>query len=451
MQQRYAFLAQQFALFRQPVLILDLEATGGDLLRDRITEIAFLRFDGDSVQKFSQLVNPQQEISPFISELTGINNEMVQNAPTFAQLLPEILPMLRGAILVAHNARFDYSLFSSECARAGVAFATQTLCTVKLSKALYPHEYKHNLDTIAERFGLTAEGSRHRAWADVAMLADFLQLALAQHDWLPMAMNLLQPATLPEHLPANIRVILAREFSDRFGVVRIQAACGRTDILLCEQAFRETVAWLNRHAHQVQQIEHIEFYPTIGALHNVFVYAKLVRQYGLSLPENGRHTVQFYTQQGCLKAKVRALPSGVMSEPPTGVFFHPKAAKKAVLEWAKQWEICPTWLGVLPYSPPKSAPCPVSLTKKCVCQSSDVAAHNALVQSNRYHLPTVDWLPQPRLQITETDVSTGKTLDFVVERGALLLDDGTWFVCAELLNVLKQKFKSERKTVSVIN
>lgn len=450
MQQRYAFLAQQFALFRQPVLILDLEATGGDLMRDRITEIAFLRFDGDSVQHFSQLINPQQEISPFITELTGISNEMVQHAPTFAELLPEILPLLRGAILVAHNARFDYSLLSSECARAGVAFATQTLCTVKLSKALYPHEYKHNLDVIAERFALTAEGSRHRAWADVAMLADFLQLALAQHDWLPMAMNLLQPATLPEHLPAQIRAILAHEFSDRFGVVRIQATCGRTDILLCEQAFQETVAWLNRHANQVQQIENIEFYPTIGALHNVFVYAKLVQQYGLSLPENGRHTVQFYAQQGCLKAKIRPLASGVMSEPPTGVFFHPKAAKKAVQEWAGQVGICPTWLGILPYSPPKSAPCPVSLLKNCACESGDVAAHNALVQSHRYHLPTVDWLPQPRLQISETDVCTGQTLNFVVERGALRLDDGTWFVCAELLNVLKHKFKSERKTVAVI-
>ena len=126
-----AFLAKQLAFFRLPVVILDLEATGGHFMHDRITEIAFLRFDGQNVERFTQLVNPQKEISEFVTQLTSISNEMVANAPTFADVIPHILPMLRGSLLVAHNSRFDYTLLRNEFSSAGVPFSTPTLFNVK--------------------------------------------------------------------------------------------------------------------------------------------------------------------------------------------------------------------------------------------------------------------------------------------------------------------------------
>ena len=92
-----------------PVVIVDLEATGGNTLSDRITEIAWLRFDNGQISHYEQLVNPQQPISTFITRLTGIGADMVADAPTFSMLAPALLKQLQGALVVAHNSRFDYT------------------------------------------------------------------------------------------------------------------------------------------------------------------------------------------------------------------------------------------------------------------------------------------------------------------------------------------------------
>lgn len=450
MQHRDAFLAKQFAFFGQPVVILDLEATGGHLAHDRITEIAFLRFDGTDVVKYTQLINPQQQISEFISNLTGIDNEMVANAPTFDQVLPEILPLLRNSILVAHNSRFDYNLLRNECRRAGIPFSSPCLCTVKLSKALYPNEYKHNLDAIAARFRLTSHGNRHRAWTDVAMLADFLQAALFanQEKWQAVALNLLSPTILPPETPTHIRDALSH-FSDDHGVVAIHTA-DQVMLSMCQHAYQETVSLLHHKPLLLSEINHIDFFPTIGILHSLSVYARLAREHEIYLGSSGRHTVEFYQEQGCLKAKVCLLKNGFYAEPPTGVFIYPKAAKKAIQEWANQHQICPNRLGILPFSLPKSSPCPVATATSCVCEREDLLTHNQKVKQMAITLPTADWHNHPRLCLRETDELSNQYQDFIVERGALLLDNDEWFVSYELFSILKQKFKSERHTINVL-
>lgn len=449
MQQRYAFLATQLAIFRQPVVILDLEATGGNVQSDRITEIAFLRFDGDKVQAFSQLVNPETDILPFITALTGISNDMVADAPSFAQLLPDILPLLRGAVLLAHHARFDYRLLCHECERAGVPFSGSSLCTVKLSKSLYPNESKHNLDAIAERFQLYIDGERHRALVDVMVLADFLQAAFLENAavWQKAFTNLLSPPLLSPNLPHAIREQVAT-LHDGYGVVAIERESGR-EWLRCEQVYQEVVAWLNRlPAHQWHTIRAISCRATVGELHNMAVYAEWLRECGETVGrESGFHTALVYEHSGCLKMKIRPLTNGFYAEPPTGLFFHPKAGKRALLEWAKAHGICVTRLGALPYSLPKSAACPVALTEGCVCEHHDLIEHNARVTQRAVQLPIVDSWGYQRAVIREHNPVSGETQACVVERGALLLSDGTWFVHENLLDILKRKWKYARKSV----
>ncbi len=449
MQQRYAFLAEQFACFGLPVVILDLESTGGDLMRDHITEIAFLRFDGQSVERYSQLVNPQVDIPEFITELTGISNEMVANAPTFAELLPDILPSLRGSLIVAHNSHFDYTMLRHESARAGVAFATAALCTVKLSHALYPHERKHNLDAIVERFQLIPDGERHRAWSDVAMLADFLQVALREHldTWQETAWRLLQPKMLPEDTPEWIRESLAT-FGDGFGVAVLHLD-DEVQLRLCEHGYRDMVEMISRQPSWLAQVKRLEFVAAGSSLQSMVEYAKLARQWQVDLGQSGRHTVSFYEQSGCLKAKVHQLANGFYEKPPTGVFLHPKGAKRALQEWASAQNLCPTRLGILPHTLPKDAPCPVSLVKSCVCKQTNLDTHNLRVKWASTKLPTADWLYHPRLRIREKDRVRGEDLEFVVERGALLLDDDTWFVSHHLFDILKHKFKTARRSIVV--
>src|SRR5512139_2658331 len=120
---------------RLPVVIperlafIDLETTGGNPAIDRITEIGVVEVDGDRVSSWSTLVNPERPIPAFIQQLTGIRNEMVADAPTFAEVAEELAERLQGRLFIAHNARFDYGFVKSEYHRIGQRFRADVLCT----------------------------------------------------------------------------------------------------------------------------------------------------------------------------------------------------------------------------------------------------------------------------------------------------------------------------------
>jgi DNA polymerase-3 subunit epsilon len=111
--------------------------------------------------------------------MTGISNAMVENAPTFDQVAKEVDALLQGRLFIAHNARFDYSFLKNEFKRVGLLFKPQVLCTVKLSRALYPQYHRHNLDSLIERHQLKAK-ERHRALADAQLIHQFWQHATQQ-------------------------------------------------------------------------------------------------------------------------------------------------------------------------------------------------------------------------------------------------------------------------------
>jgi DNA polymerase-3 subunit epsilon len=158
-------------------VVLDLETTGANPVHDRITEIAAARMEqGREVARWSTLVNPGISIPPFIQNLTGIHNAMVADAPHFEELASRLLELLDGAVLVAHNVRFDHGFLKNEFERLQIDLRIKTLCTVRLSRKLYPQHRSHGLDAIMQRHSLhTAE--RHRAMGDVEMVLAWLQQA----------------------------------------------------------------------------------------------------------------------------------------------------------------------------------------------------------------------------------------------------------------------------------
>ena len=113
--------------------------------------------------------------SPFIESLTGISNAMVADAPTFNEIAVALKERLDGKLLIAHNARFDYGFLKNEFARLDMRYSSDLLCTVKLSRKLYPGHSKHNLDTLMERHNVQCE-ARHRALGDARVLWDLLQI-----------------------------------------------------------------------------------------------------------------------------------------------------------------------------------------------------------------------------------------------------------------------------------
>lgn len=156
---------------------IDLETTGSRSTRDRITEVAIKIWeDGEVVDAWQSLVNPECSIPPFIQSLTGINDTMVSTAPLFHELADTIDSMTQNAVFVAHNARFDYAFMKGEFRRLERPYQRRVLCTVKLAKALYPEFKSHGLDALSKRHHIEIS-ARHRAMGDVDATIAFFEIA----------------------------------------------------------------------------------------------------------------------------------------------------------------------------------------------------------------------------------------------------------------------------------
>jgi DNA polymerase III subunit epsilon len=161
-------------MFPDPAAFVDLETTGITAAADRVTEVGIVRVEGGRATEWSTLVNPQCSIPAGVQALTGITNAMVARAPTFAAIAGEILTRIGGCVFVAHNARFDYGFLKHEFARLGQPFTAKVLCTVKLSRRLFPEAARHSLDRLVERHRLPAK-NRHRALGDARVLWEFIR------------------------------------------------------------------------------------------------------------------------------------------------------------------------------------------------------------------------------------------------------------------------------------
>jgi DNA polymerase-3 subunit epsilon len=180
--------------------IVDTETTGGKASPDRITEIGIVLMDGCvRVGEFHSLVNPERNIPYFIQNLTGITPAMVKNAPVFADIAKEIAGHLQDRIFVAHNAAFDYGFVRTELEMCGIPFSGPRLCTVKMSRSVFPGHDSYSLSKFAPAMGI-ADWGAHRALGDAGAAASLLQLALervGEEGVVPHIKGYAAPSVLP--------------------------------------------------------------------------------------------------------------------------------------------------------------------------------------------------------------------------------------------------------------
>lgn len=158
--------------------VVDIETTGGSARLERITEIAIYIHDGEQiVDEYSTLVNPERNIPYFITSMTGITNEMVEDAPKFFEVARKIVEMTEGHIFVAHNARFDYSFIRQEFSMLGYSFKRPMLDTVALSRRLLPGHRSYSLGNLCTDLGIEIRG-RHRAAGDALATVKLLEMLL---------------------------------------------------------------------------------------------------------------------------------------------------------------------------------------------------------------------------------------------------------------------------------
>lgn len=202
---------------RGPLACVDLETTGGLAAQHRIIEVGIVLLDdGRVVEEWSSLIQPGVRIPPSIAAFTGIDDAMVAEAPPFAAIASEVRRRLEGRLFIAHNARFDYGFLRAEFRYLGQRFRAPVLCTVKLSRGLFPEHARHNLDTLMERFGLDCS-ARHRALGDAQVLPSLLAAMQDSRGAEPLQTAVLDAMREPR-LPPQLSPELADDLPEAPGV-----------------------------------------------------------------------------------------------------------------------------------------------------------------------------------------------------------------------------------------
>lgn len=427
-------------LFAQPCAIVDLETTGGHISRDRITEVGVILIDGDRVERFSSLINPGQPIPPFIENMTGISNAMVAEAPNFSDLAERLLSMLSGRLFLAHNARFDYSFLKNEFRRVGLRFQSQSLCTVKLSRRLYPQFFKHSLDSLIERHDIRLP-ERHRALADAEAVRRFLDIAHlelgAETMGAAMAAVLAAPpelAGLPAALQDQLELL-----PDVPGVYTLYGEDGKPLYVGRGNNLRNRVlahfvavkgGGKSREVHIGEPIGRVEWQETLGdfgahllELQRIHALAPRHNHRGKLSPE--LCSIQLVAEDGFIRPKVvyaRELDFSRTADL-YGLFRHAREARKILAEIALGNALCQSVLGVEAVTSRKGAPCAALKLGRCrgACVGREPAeVHDIRLLGALAKLKVKAWPFAGAIAVVETDEVTGERAEHVFDRWCYL-------------------------------
>ncbi|HLU03191.1 MAG TPA: exonuclease domain-containing protein, partial [Advenella sp.] len=389
----------------RPFAFVDIETTGGSATTDRLTEIAIVRFDGHAVSTWQSLINPECRIPGYIESLTGITGQMVANAPTFAQLAEHIQHLLAGHIFVAHNARFDYGFIKNAFRRAGQDFKADILCTVKLSRRLYPQHRRHGLDYLIQRHGLTMQ-DRHRAYDDAYALLQFWQCVCREHDR-KLVDDVVQGLIARPSLPAHIDPAVIDALPNSFGVYvfygenELPIYIGKSNRLrqrvLSHFASDHTAPKEMKISMQIRRIEHICCAGEVDAL---LTESRLIKERMPTLNRQLRRQKDVFTWKlvetspglwipVLLGGNDIAIGQGLHLY---GLFSSARDAREALLAIIKTEKLCKAMLGLEKVH--SNSPCFARQLKSCagacVGQESSIA-HSARLMTALSALRLRDW------------------------------------------------------------
>ncbi len=392
-------------LLKRPLAFLDLETTGANPLIDRITEIGLITVSAEgTVEEWSSLVNPETPIPPFIEKLTGISNDMVADQPTFARLADALKSRLHGHLLIAHNARFDYGFLRLAYQLLDQTFRSDVLCTVKLSRKLFPQFHRHGLDALVERYQLSTT-DRHRALADTRLLWQFWQrlpeLAGSEQRVHDAIVDILKPPRLPPLLDSALLDQLPETPGawwalDSKGGIKI----AKTAINLR----REVLQRLHRDADSRlgKELSEIHWAPALSSFGAEIAHLIRPPRPLLSPPVTWQwtgDTTQPLRLGAAEKTQFDAAHGGY------GLFLTEKEARHSLARLADWHRLCLLRLGL--ERPGKTAkPCQAYTARRCqgvCCGEESIEAHDSRLKLALERIRLPDWPASDELWIRETD------------------------------------------------
>ncbi len=403
-------------------VMLDLETTGGSPVADRIIEIAAVRVEeGREVARWSTLVNPGRHVSTFITGLTGIDNAMVADAPRFAVVADRLLELLDDTVLVAHNIRFDHGFLKNEYQRLDIDLRVRQLCTVRLSRKLYPQHKGHGLDAIMRRHGLHSM-ARHRAMGDVDAVLAWLDLATRELGKPAVRQAARELASGVASVPPHLETAL-RDIPDAPGVYLIfgdetqplyigKSVHLRARVLSHFQSDHKAT----RDMQLAQDTRRVEFRRTAGELGALLLESRLVKQMQPAYNRKLRRIAPLFFWQLADDAddrpQVRLIEMDDLAQGPPqrlhGVFKSAKAAKKALLELADLQGLCTRMLG-LESGPGRCFAQQIGRCRGACCGQEPPARHLLRVQLALAAHRLQDWPFAGPIGLREHDPLSGRT------------------------------------------
>jgi DNA polymerase III subunit epsilon len=343
-----------------PLVFVDIETTGVSYSRNRVIEVAAIRVEnGRITDSFSSLVDPQTELPPFISSLTGIYSADLAGAPTFHDIADELYRMMEGAVFVAHNVRFDYGFLKREFGDTGRKFSPKLLCTVRLSRALFPDERHHKLQNLIDRCGIVVE-SRHRAYDDALAMWQFIQHARVNFPAPQIDAAVKQQVKSPS-LPKGLPAAVVADLPELPGVYIFQDENSSPLYIGKSVNIRQRVMshFSADHTYESefkisQQIANIETLTTSGELEALLLESRLVKEkqplYNRQLRRHQKLTIarQALSPHGYITVDIqdtdRIEPSDIGEV--LGVYTTKGKAREFLNQAVKDYGLCPRLMGL---------------------------------------------------------------------------------------------------------
>jgi DNA polymerase III subunit epsilon len=202
---------------KQEYAIVDIETTGGNAKGSRITEIAIVIHNGiEVIERWETLVNPQKEIPLPIFALTGIDNNLVRDAPIFDDIAEKVLEMLSDRVFVAHNVNFDYSFVRHQLEGSGFKWTARKLCTVRATRKIKPGLSSYSLGNLCHSLDINIE-NRHRAGGDADATA-ILFSKLLEWDTEGEMDKMIKKTAQDQRLPPNLPPQDFEQLPEKIGV-----------------------------------------------------------------------------------------------------------------------------------------------------------------------------------------------------------------------------------------
>jgi DNA polymerase III subunit epsilon len=417
----------------QPMVLVDIETNGMNHQRGRIIEVAAIRIEnGEIVDEFQTLLNPDIDIPHFITKLTGITNSDIADAPTFGDISDDLLQILDGAIFVAHNVRFDYSFLKQEFARVGIAFSPQQLCTVRLSRALYPEYKSHKLASLIERHNFSYN-ERHRAYDDAFVLWQFIKHVRTKFDATSIrtaVSNQLRHPSLPKHLSREVIDTLPTSFGvyifeDETGAPLYIGKSINIRTRAMSHFTRDTKEY--REFKMAQNVHNISFHQTNGELEALLLESHLIKSlqplYNRMLRRVRKLTVAKMRRDtsGYIHVFLETLDEIAPDDFDFILATYPRrsSAKSSILAAVKTFGLCPKLSGL---EKTKKACFSRQLDKcKGACVGKEPAhQYNSRVLSAFEYKRIEDWPFSSPILLRENAVSSPSISSYVVDQWRII-------------------------------